>query len=190
MACFQFVTRVSLTSLMLMALACPTGARDPQAACLCIEKWQTTVLTAKNLETCKDVHGTKCLGFEVRVTKPWTWDATKQTCVGSYLYWEGIQGNNPEWAAAGTYGNMEVSLDRASQRCKEIGSVSNDDPTLTPGKAANLKTTTGLRDTANTGTRISEVKVLRGDERWTIRMQGEETLRVSAGLRQTHGRER
>ncbi|MCX6011937.1 MAG: hypothetical protein NTV30_00695, partial [Chloroflexi bacterium] len=42
--------------------------------------------------------------------------------------------------------------------------------------------TTPSRDTVDTGTIISEAKVLRGGERWTIRMQGEETLRVYARL--------
>ncbi|MDD5177314.1 MAG: hypothetical protein PHQ05_12925 [Sterolibacterium sp.] len=94
---------------------------DPQAACGCIGSWQATILASERLKLCKDVHGAKCLGFEVRNTKPWTWDSSRQACVGSYLFWEGIRGNKPEWASAGTYESMSVPLDRAQERCKAIG---------------------------------------------------------------------
>ncbi len=158
-----------LTALLTLAPAGSARAQDPEAACSCVGTWQTTILAARNLAACKEGRGDKCLGFEVRITKPWAWDAGRQECVGSFEYWEGTRGGKPEWQSAGTFTTQTVTLDRARQRCKEIGQVSSDDPQPSRDTRTVEKAADKLRDTVRQAMRdrpsVNQAKkALRGDD--------------------------
>lgn len=109
---------LTLTSLWAAARSAQAQPRNPEEVCACISRWQQSVLQQEKLKTCQEVHGANCLGFEVRVTKPWTLDAKRKLCVGSYEYWESHKGFQPPWKLAGRYQDMTVSLGQALKRCR------------------------------------------------------------------------
>lgn len=143
--CMPVVSAMAL--LVTLTTAVPTAGQTEQAACDCIGQWQTSVLTAKNQALCKDVHGAACLGAEVRITKPWTWEPARQACVGSFEYWQGLRGGKPEWQSAGSYAGQSVELAKARQRCQEIGAVAGDAPQPRPTPTPAVKAADKLRDT-------------------------------------------
>lgn len=97
---------------------------EPQAACDCVGRWQTTIYQSTLLADCRSVEGSACLAFEVRITKPWTYDAAKNVCVGSFSQVRQLFNATtraPYWNQQGGGTDAEVSLAHARQRCKELG---------------------------------------------------------------------
>ena len=70
----------------------------------------------------KEVEGSNYLGWELRITKPWTYDSAKGMCVGSYEYWRSLKSFNPQepWQRELSSGDAQVTLDHAAERCKEL----------------------------------------------------------------------
>lgn len=98
-----------------------TGAAiEPQAACDCITRWQTTVYKAQQLASCKQAWGSDCVDADVVVTEPWTWNVELKMCVGSYELKNLLASYKGNWQVTGRATKVRVDLSAARERCKEL----------------------------------------------------------------------
>lgn len=113
-----FATATSRLAATATILRTPTTA--PQVLCDCVTTWQKTIRQAELIKTSQEVNGTDHIGYELRIIKPWTYNPGSKVCVGSYEYWQARKFHNPLWQRVGSYPDMEVSLNHAEERCKEL----------------------------------------------------------------------
>lgn len=85
-----------------------------------IASYQKTVWEPKLYKSAKEVHGGNFIGFELRITKPWTYTPAKGGFVGSYEYWQGLKDTNPQWKCNGKFYDMVVSTGEAERQLKEL----------------------------------------------------------------------
>ena len=114
---FAFVMCVAFAMVVPSASAAP-AEQTPQELCNCIQPRQQQIYIRDLLQTCKEVRGADCGGVELRIIKPWTYNAARNACVGTYEVWETVKGT-PYQATGGT--NVEVDMVTARKRCEEIG---------------------------------------------------------------------
>jgi hypothetical protein len=96
----------------------------PQAACDCVGRWQTTIYQAQLFASCRAAEGSACLAYEVRIGKPWTYDAAKNVCVGSFVQTRHMVStvtHEPYWNVQGGGNDVELTLAHARERCEELG---------------------------------------------------------------------
>ena len=100
-----------------------TPAVNPQTLCDCVGTWQKTIFEPQQRKLAAEMNGTDYIGWELRITKPWTYNSAKGVCVGSFEYWRSLKWFDPKnpWQREGSYPDSETTLANAQKRCDELG---------------------------------------------------------------------